>query len=98
MPWCIGGDFNVTRFPTERSGVACRLALSDFSEFLHDQGLLDLPLAGVFLLGLLLRILRSGQRLIVFLFLLNGKPSFQVCLKRGFPAFVQIIFLHFSIV
>jgi hypothetical protein len=48
LPWCIGGDFNVTRFPSERSGVACRLAMSDFSEFLHDQGLLDLPLAGGF--------------------------------------------------
>jgi hypothetical protein len=46
MPWCVGGDFNVTCFPTERSGVACRLALSDFSEILHEQGLLDLPLAG----------------------------------------------------
>jgi hypothetical protein len=46
MPWCIGGDFNVTRFPSERSGVACRLAMSDFSAFLHEQGLLDLPLAG----------------------------------------------------
>jgi hypothetical protein len=40
------GDFNVTRFPSERSGVACRLAMSDFSDFLHEQGLLDLPLAG----------------------------------------------------
>jgi hypothetical protein len=46
MPWCIGGDFNVTRFPSERSGVACRLAMSDFSDFLQEQGLLDLPLAG----------------------------------------------------
>jgi hypothetical protein len=40
-----GGDFNVTRFPSERSGVACRLAMSDFFAFLHEQGLLDLPLA-----------------------------------------------------
>jgi hypothetical protein len=92
MSWCIGGDFNVTRFPSERSRVDCRLAMSDFSDFLHEQGLLDLPLAGVFLLGLLLRILRSGQGLIVFLSLLIGKPGFQVCLKRGFPAFVRIIF------
>jgi hypothetical protein len=46
LPWCIGGDFIVTRFPSERSEVACRLAMSDFSDFLHEQGLLDLPLAG----------------------------------------------------
>jgi hypothetical protein len=48
MLWCIGGDFNVTRFPSERSGAACRLAMADFSDFLHEQGLLDLPLAGGF--------------------------------------------------
>jgi hypothetical protein len=23
MPWCIGGDFNVTRFPSERLWEAC---------------------------------------------------------------------------
>jgi hypothetical protein len=46
LPWCIGGDFIVTRFPSERSKVACRLAMLDFSDFLHEQGLLDLPLAG----------------------------------------------------
>ena len=46
MLWCIRGDFNVTRFPSERSGAACHLAMVDFSNFLHEQGLLDLPLAG----------------------------------------------------
>jgi hypothetical protein len=48
MPWCIGGDFNVTRFSSERSGAACRLDMVEFSDFLHEQGLLDLPLAGGF--------------------------------------------------
>ena len=98
MPWCIGGDFNATRFPSERSGVACCLAMADFSDLLHEQGLLDCLLQGAFLLGLLLRILRSGQGLIVFFSLLIGKPGFLVCLKRGFPAFVWSIFLSFSIV
>jgi hypothetical protein len=40
------GDFNVTCFPSERSRAACRLGMSDFVDFLHDQGLLDLPLVG----------------------------------------------------
>jgi hypothetical protein len=46
MPWCIGGDFDVSHFPIKRSRVACRLAMSGFFDFLHEQGLLDLPFAG----------------------------------------------------
>jgi hypothetical protein len=46
LPWCIGGDFNVTRFPSERSGEGSLSAMRDFSDFIFDQGLLDLPLAG----------------------------------------------------
>ena len=47
MPWCVGGDFNVTRFPSERSGNACLdAAMMEFSKFISDQGLMDLPLAG----------------------------------------------------
>jgi hypothetical protein len=47
LPWCIGGDFNVTRFPNERSGVArfCP-AMMEFSDFVSEQELMDLPLAG----------------------------------------------------
>jgi hypothetical protein len=47
VPWCIGGDFNVTRFPSERSRNArISHAMSDFSDFISDQGLMELPLAG----------------------------------------------------
>jgi endonuclease/exonuclease/phosphatase family metal-dependent hydrolase len=42
--WCIGGDFNVTRFPSERSGGDS--AMMEFSDFISEQGLLDLPLVG----------------------------------------------------
>lgn len=40
------GDFNVTRVPSERSGEA-RLCfvMMEFSDFISDQGLMDLPLA-----------------------------------------------------
>jgi hypothetical protein len=46
LSWCIGGDFNVTCFPIERSGEG-RLcsAMTDFFDFIANQGLMDLPLA-----------------------------------------------------
>jgi len=46
LPWCIGGDFNTTRFPSERSGVGSVSAMRDFCDFISDQGLMDFPLAG----------------------------------------------------
>ncbi|KAF5478850.1 hypothetical protein F2P56_005379 [Juglans regia] len=47
LPWCIGGDFNVTRFPSERSGgVGYNQPMVDFSNFISEQNLQDIPLAG----------------------------------------------------
>ncbi|KAG6706733.1 hypothetical protein I3842_07G236000 [Carya illinoinensis] len=47
IPWCIGGDFNITRFPSEWSGVSnLGSAMADFSALLFDLNLVDLPLAG----------------------------------------------------
>lgn len=47
VPWCIGGDFNVTRFPSERSGAASfSIAMEEFSDFVFEQGLVDIPLQG----------------------------------------------------
>jgi len=47
LPWCIGGDFNVIRFPCERSGVArISSAMTEFLDFILEHGLMDLPLAG----------------------------------------------------
>jgi hypothetical protein len=47
FPWCIGGDFNVPRFPCERSGEArfCP-AMTEFSNFISELSLMDLPLSG----------------------------------------------------
>jgi hypothetical protein len=47
VPWCVRGDFNVTRFPSERLGSASLdSAMMKFSKFISNQGLMDLPLAG----------------------------------------------------
>jgi hypothetical protein len=47
VPWCIGGDFNVTLFFDERlRGNSHRHAVMDFADFVAEQGLMDLPMAG----------------------------------------------------
>uniref|UniRef100_A0A2N9FVR5 Reverse transcriptase domain-containing protein n=1 Tax=Fagus sylvatica TaxID=28930 RepID=A0A2N9FVR5_FAGSY len=46
-PWCVGGDFNVTRFPSERMGAThFTPAMNDFSDFISSLGLMDIPLEG----------------------------------------------------
>ena len=46
LPWCIGGDFNVIRFPSERSGGRrINSAMREFSDFIFERGLMDLPLS-----------------------------------------------------
>jgi hypothetical protein len=43
--WCIGGDFNVVRFPSEKLGEGRYIgAMRNFSDFISELGLLDLPL------------------------------------------------------
>jgi exonuclease III len=47
LPWCVGGDFNVVRFPSERMGsVGFSPSMYDFSDFISDNGLIDIPLSG----------------------------------------------------
>ena len=47
LPWCVGGDFNVVRYPEERwvnHGVSC--AMRNFNGVINDLQLLDLPMQG----------------------------------------------------
>ena len=47
LPWCLGGDFNVIRFPSERLGVGrFTRCMYDFSDFISLHGLMDIPLKG----------------------------------------------------
>ena len=44
-PWCIGGDFNMIRFPNERRrGGRLSPSMRRFSEVIDDLDLRDLPL------------------------------------------------------
>ncbi|GKV07790.1 hypothetical protein SLEP1_g19511 [Rubroshorea leprosula] len=45
--WCVGGDFNAVTRVEERAG--CKdptIEMNDFNSFIHDAGLIDLPLIG----------------------------------------------------
>uniref|UniRef100_A0A2N9GE45 Reverse transcriptase domain-containing protein n=1 Tax=Fagus sylvatica TaxID=28930 RepID=A0A2N9GE45_FAGSY len=45
--WCVFGDFNVVRFPSERRGCTrVSSAMEEFSDFIDGQTLVDLPLKG----------------------------------------------------
>ena len=47
VPWCMGGDFDVVRFPSERFGsTVFTVAMREFSDFIFEQGLIDLSLEG----------------------------------------------------
>uniref|UniRef100_A0A2N9HAP6 Reverse transcriptase zinc-binding domain-containing protein n=1 Tax=Fagus sylvatica TaxID=28930 RepID=A0A2N9HAP6_FAGSY len=47
VPWCVGGDFNLVRYPSERAGASdLSSSMRDFSDFIFSMGLIDLPLEG----------------------------------------------------
>lgn len=49
--WCLGGDFNVLRFPSEKLGMAGRgrssRSMKDFDTFINEIGLRDLNINNV---------------------------------------------------
>ena len=46
-PWCVAEDFNMIRFPSERSrGGRLTQAMRRFSEVIEELELRDLPLQG----------------------------------------------------
>lgn len=47
MPWCLGGDFNVVRFPRNRLGARrFSVQLHSFNGFVDSHALVNLPLKG----------------------------------------------------
>ncbi|KAG6643357.1 hypothetical protein CIPAW_09G205800 [Carya illinoinensis] len=47
LPWCFGGDFNLTHFPSEKSGESnFSHAMSSSSDLIFELNPIDLPLVG----------------------------------------------------
>ena len=47
LPWCLGGDFNIIRFPSEHLGAASfSRAMYGFSDFVSLHGLMDIHMEG----------------------------------------------------
>lgn len=47
LPWCNCGDFNVTCFTSECSGLSgIKGAMVEFPDFIVDNDLLDIPMLG----------------------------------------------------
>ena len=47
MAWCLVGDFNIIRYPSERLGCeSFSPAMFAFSDFIESNYLVDLPLKG----------------------------------------------------
>ena len=94
LPWCAFGDFNVVRFLSKRRGCT-RLSshMMDFSDFIEESHLVDLPLGGGQYTW------RSGSEnlsmsgLIGFLFLLTGRTAIRIHLKSYCLVLYQIITL-----
>ena len=70
IPWCVGGDLNVVRFPVERShSTSFTQAMHDFTDFISAQGLIDTPLIGGKFTWSNGRMVDSKARLDKFLFM-----------------------------
>ena len=95
VPWCVGGDFNVVRFPFERSGSAsfCTV-ITDFSDFISEIGLLDIPLQGGRFTWSNNREHNSSSRIDRFLFSADWDEHFPPISQIRLPC---VLLDHFSI-
>jgi exonuclease III len=95
VPWCVGGDFNVVHFPFERSGSAsfCTV-ITDFSDFIFEIGLLDIPLQGGRFTWSNNRENNSSSRIDRFLFSADWDEHFPSISQIRLPC---VLSDHFSI-
>jgi hypothetical protein len=82
-PWCVGGDFNVVRHAGEKLRASRQTqAMTDFADFISEQGLIDLPMVGG-------RITwsnrRAGSRLDRFLISTEWEEHFPEVTQKRMP-------------
>ena len=96
VPWCVGGDFNVVRFSSERSGsTSFTAAMREFSSFISEQGLIDILLQGGFFTWSNSREVVSKARLDRFLFFADWEDKFPFVSQQRLP---RLLSDHFPIV
>ena len=96
VPWCVGGDFNVVRFPPERFGsTSFTAAMREFSSFIFEQGLIDIPLQGGSFTWSNSREVVSKARLDRFLFSTDWEDKFPSVSQQHLP---RLLSDHFPIV
>jgi hypothetical protein len=83
VPWVVGGDFNVVRFPSERLGAMhLTTAMQDFSDFISSTGLVDIHMVGG---RYTWSNSQSRSRLDRFLFTPTVEDHFNVLVQRRLP-------------
>ena len=89
-PWCIGGDFNVVRFPSEklREGRLTR-AMTNFSDFIAELGLIDLPLLEGQFTWSNNQDPPSKSRIDRFLVSIDWEDQFSHLVQKALPRFVS---------
>ena len=92
----MGGDFNVVRFPFERSGsTSFTAAMWEFSNFISEQGLIDIPLQGGPLTWSNTREVASKARLDRFLFSADWEDKLPSVFQQRL---LRLLSDHFPIV
>ena len=92
----MGGDFNVVRFPFKRLGSnSFTIAMREFSNFISEQGLIDLPLQGGSFTWSNSREVASKARLDRFLFFVDWEDKFPTISQRWMS---RVCLDHFPIV
>lgn len=81
--WCIAGDFNIPRFPAEKSnGSRTTTSMRNFDDLIRDLGLVDPPLLNGVFTWTNFRVNPTCARLDRFLFLREWGGMFQSCRQR----------------
>ena len=92
----MDGDFNVVRFPSERLGSnSFIVAMQEFSNFILEQGVIDLPLQGGIFTWSKSREVASKARLDRFLFSVDWEDKFPTVSQRRMS---RLCLDHFLIV